>query len=139
MISLKEYWGKYATSSDITPEIRANAERLLNKVNRLIAEGEKKGVKFAFNAATNSQIGGSGNGGFRPQDCPIGAPQSAHKQGCAVDLFDPRNEIDHWLNDPHTMALIVELDIYMEAQIATIGWAHISIKAPRSGRRFFNP
>ena len=140
MISMKDYLGVYANSKDLTPERQANAQRLLKAVNSLIMQGMKDKILFLDNPRTKCQIAGEKNGGFRPQDCPIGAPNSAHKEGLAVDLYDPVGAIDRWLMDsPTAMKKYEELGLYFEAPASTIGWSHWSLKRPPSGKRFFIP
>lgn len=142
MISLAQYFGPHVKSKDLTPARRANADRLLKAVNRLMMEGIKCGIVFPTNKATGSQVSGETYGGFRPQDCPIGAPSSAHKEGLAVDIYDPTGAIDTWLMESKEARAIFEnplVNMYFEHPSATIGWSHWSIKAPLSGKRFFFP
>lgn len=142
MISKADYLGVHVKSKDLTPERLANIDRLLKAVNRLIQEGMKCGVIFPVNKATNSQVAGETYGGFRPQDCPIGAPKSAHKEGLAVDLYDPKGEIDTWIFESLEAKEIYEnplINLYFEHPSATLGWCHVSLKKPASGKRFFFP
>ena len=98
------------------------------------------GVEFLVNPKTKSQVSGETNGGFRPQDCPIGAPLSAHKNCQAVDIFDPVGKIDDWLNNSKVAReAIKELDMYFEDKSATVGWSHWQTRKTNSGRRFFLP
>lgn len=141
MISMADYFGKYGKDhKDVTPARYANAQRLLTKVNSLMAIAMVNGIEFPVNPNTKTQISGVTNGGYRPQNCPIGAPNSAHKQCLAVDIFDPKGEIDEWLNNSkEAREAIKDLDMYFEAMSATVGWSHWSILKPASGRRFFSP
>lgn len=141
MISIEQYFGKYGkTHKDAIPSRYANAQLLLVKVNKLMAIAMEDGVSFPDSPVTKSQVSGSENGGFRPQDCSIGAIHSAHKEGLAVDIYDPKGEIDDWLNNsPVARKAISELDMYFEVMSKTVGWSHWSIKRPASGRRFFQP
>lgn len=140
-ISLSDYFGTYtAKHKDVTVARYANAERLLRAVNRLMLLGVAEGVLFEYNPKTKSQISGEKNGGFRPQDCPIGAPQSSHKECLAVDLYDPVGKIDEWLQTSKEAKKIYEdLGLYFEHPSATIGWSHWQMRKPGSGRRFFLP
>lgn len=139
-ISKAQYLGTYAKSKDLTAERLANIDRLLTKVNHLMMIAMQDGVVFLDNPKTKSQVAGEKNGGFRPQDCLIGAPKSAHKEGLACDLYDPTGKIDKWLNTSKVAAkAIADLDMYFEAESSTIGWSHWSIKPPASKRRFFIP
>lgn len=141
MISISDYFGKYGKDhKDVTPACYANAQRLLIKVNSLMAIAMANGIEFPVNPKTGSQISGDANGGFRPQDCPIGATGSAHKRCMAIDIYDPKGDIDHWLNHtPEAREAIKDLDMYFEAMSATVGWSHWSILKPASGNRFFFP
>lgn len=137
MITLDQYVGPHADSEDWTPERRTNAKCLLVACNRLEELALADGVVFPDNPLTNSGVSGSRYGGFRPQDCTIGAPKSSHKEALAVDRYDPNSDIDDWC-----MANQDKLEacgIYIEHPSATAGWSHWTIKAPRSGRRVFFP
>ena len=133
----EQYFGKWLKSKDVTIEIIDNAKRLCAAVNRLISVMELTGFEFKINPITGTIVGGETLGGFRPQDCPIGAPLSAHKQGLAVDLFDPDNKIDSWLIGHQK--LLKDYGLYFEHPTATPRWSHWSIRKPRSGRLFFYP
>jgi hypothetical protein len=98
---------------------------------------EATGLRFTINPLTQSLVGGETLGGFRPQDCPIGAPQSAHKQGLAVDIYDPDNKIDNWIIG-HQQVL-KEFGLYFEHPTATPRWSHWTTRKPASGRRIFYP
>jgi hypothetical protein len=141
MISKAQYLGLYSTSPDLTPVRLANIDRLLKAVNRMMMQGIKEGVIFPTNKATGCQVGGETYGGFRPQSCTIGAKNSAHKEGLAVDIYDPLpGNIDSWLmQSKDAKKLYEELGLYFEHPSATIGWSHWSLKAPLSGNRFFFP
>lgn len=132
-----EYFGKWMFNRDATPERVNNAENLCAAVNRLIERMESDGVKFPINPHTRTNVSGESFGGFRPQSCAIGAPNSAHKEGMAVDLYDPDNAIDDWL-----IAHADDLDqfgLWFEHPDSTPYWSHWSIRKPRSGNRFFRP
>lgn len=140
MISMKDYLGPWANSADLTPARQANAQRLLSQVNSLMAVAMQDGVTFKVNPKTKNQISGEKYGGFRPQGCPEGSPKSAHKEGLAVDLYDPDGKIDEWLlKSPRAQQAIASLGLYFETGSATPGWSHWTIRPPASGRRFFNP
>jgi hypothetical protein len=140
MISKGQYLGLYSTSPDLTPARLANIDRLLIFVNRLMMIGIQEGVLFPINKKTGSQISGETYGGFRPQSCTEGALHSSHKEGQAVDLFDPAGNIDAWLQTSKAAkSLYEQLGIYFEHPDSTPGWSHWTIRAPLSGNRFFRP
>ena len=137
MIDYLEYVGKWASSPDLTEERKQNAILLLEACRKLEMEMLLDGVLFPDNPATGSGVSGQQYGGFRPQSCPEGAPHSAHKEGQAVDRYDPTNAIDAWLL-AHPDAL-VRHGIYIEHPDATKNWSHWSIRAPGSGKHIFLP
>jgi len=137
MITLSQYVGPHAASPDWTPERQENAERLLAACCALEVEMARGGVKFPDNPKTHSGVSGSTYGGFRPQDCPIGAPHSNHKEGRAVDRYDPDRTIDLWCM-AHLDRLQVH-GIWIEHPDATVGWSHWQSVPPQSGNRVFRP
>lgn len=135
MILIEDYFGKWECSPDATPERVENAKVLLSKVNPLLNRAFDSGVQLHINPNTKTHVAGNTYGGFRPQDCPQGAPHSSHKDGRAVDVFDPFNELDNWLTDK----LLEEFGLYRESPLATKSWCHLTDKAPGSGKRTFTP
>ena len=135
MITLDQYFGIYASHADAGPGMYAAAEAMLEKVNALLDKAQSSGIQPEVNPNTNSQVSGEFNGGFRPQDCPVGAAKSSHKQARAVDVFDPHNALDGWITDD----ILVEFGLYREHPDDTPRWCHLSDKAPGSGRRTFHP
>jgi hypothetical protein len=135
MITLDQYFGIYANHPDASAGMWAAAETLLDKVNALLDEAEAEGITLETNPHTGCQVAGETNGGFRPMDCPIGAPASSHKHARAVDVYDPRNELDAWVTD----TILTSYGLYREAPESTLHWLHLTDKAPGSGKRTFNP
>ena len=135
MITVQQYFGPWIFHEDATPQRMIDANVLVDKVNGLTEELELMGVKFPINPATGSQISGQTYGGFRPQSCPQGAPDSSHKQGQGVDIYDPKNEIDDAITDQ----LLITHDLYREHPSATISWSHWTTRAPHSNNRTFFP
>lgn len=131
MITLQQYFG----SLEHTDDHKKNAELLLNRVNLLLSDAVKYGVILKENPKTKSLISGEQWGGFRTQACTIGAANSAHKQAMAVDVYDPVNALDGWLDD----FKLTKYDLFREHPDSTVGWCHLSTKPPKSGRRTFLP
>lgn len=130
-ITLEEYFNGF----DHTQEHTESAAELLKRVNALIKYAIECGVKVAVNKKTGCIISGEKYGGFRPQDCPIGAPKSSHKIAKSVDIYDASGSLDAWITD----AILVKFDLYRENPDHTAGWCHLSTHAPKSGRRTFIP
>lgn len=137
MITLAQYFGPWLTHKDATDSAKKNAAELLKRCAALESEMVSAGVVFRVNPATQSGVSGNTFGGFRPQSCPQGAPQSAHKTGEAVDRYDPDGKIDGWLiANPDALE---RHNLYIEHPSATNGWSHWSTRAPKSGKRIFFP
>mgnify|MGYP001187610921 FL=1 len=137
ILTLEEYVGPHAASPDWTEDRIKAAQVLVLAVNGLGDEMQAAGVYFPVNPYTGSRVSGKWYGGFRPQNCPEGAAHSAHKEGCAVDLADPKGELDAWLSD-HPDAL-ERHNLYRESPEDTLHWLHLSTRAPKSGLRTFKP
>ena len=137
MITIEQYFGPYIGHADVTVTRKANAVQLLVACGKLEEIMRLDGVTFRDSPTTHSGVSGEGNGGFRPQDCPIGAARSSHKEGLAVDRYDPDGNIDLWcMNHQQVLA---ECGIYIEHPSKTLHWSHWTIKAPGSGNRVFMP
>lgn len=144
MITLTQYFA----GKPHAPGLEAVADELLDKVNRLLAEAHDAG-EFGRPVCPNtgSEIsgskGGSGDGGFRLSTATTGAATSSHKEARAVDVYDPGGRLDEWLDQfEHGVgdnSKLAEYGLYREAPSATPGWCHLSTRAPKSGRRTFNP
>lgn len=144
MISVNEYFGRWV--HDAPDEHLKNARNLLEAVGKLIGYLIGQGITFPYNPNTHTLISGRQYGGYRPQSCPEGAPQSAHKQALAVDLYDPQGDIDDYLladyessQDAGKPSILERYGIYIEHPSKTISWSHWSIRAPKSGNRVFYP
>lgn len=140
MITVVDYFGDKIKHADCTEACLGNAHELLNRVNALLVRASQEGAyEDWIDPDTGTQISGSkggyGDGGFRLQSSSTGKPHSAHKQGMAVDVYDPHSSLDSWITDE----ILEEFDLYRENPTFTRGWAHLSSKAPGSGRRTYNP
>ena len=137
MITFNQYFGGWLEHPDATEERKENAETLLLAVAKLQNYAELDGVVFPANGSTSSQISGSTYGGFRPQSCCQGSAKSAHKEGQAVDLYDPHGYIDEWCMA--NLDKLEECGIYLESPMSTYGWSHWGTRRPCSGKRVFYP
>ena len=133
MISLADHVGFWKDSKDWDNRSKSNAIELLKRVNLML---DTYG-NVPINVTTNSQVSGQKYGGFRPQSCTEGAPSSAHKEGRAVDIYDPKDALDKWLtNNPEKL---ISFNLFREHPSATSGWCHLTTRAPNSGKRTFYP
>jgi hypothetical protein len=62
---------------------------------------------------------------------------SKHKTGQAVDIYDPKDDIDTYLSQHPE--LLEELGLWAEHPSKTHTWSHLQNVAPKSGNRFFYP
>lgn len=136
-MTVEQYFGPWIKHPDATPKRKDHAARLMLAVARLEAHAVADGVVFRINPKTGSGVSGTQYGGFRPQDCPEGAPGSSHKDALAVDRYDPIGEIDAWCL--RNLDVLELCGIYIEHPSETCGWSHWTIRAPKSGRRVFFP
>ena len=143
IISTADYFGKWIDHKDATPEIKQDAEAFLRDVNELLQDALNGGVSLVINPHTGNYVSGQTYGGFRPQDCKQGAPQSSHKVGRGVDVYDPHNDLDGWLcvyeAGGGANNKLKHFGLYREAPEDTVGWLHLTNRAPKSGKQTFNP
>ena len=135
MIFMADYFGPWAGHKDATDQVKVDAYNLLEKVNNLLDEAARCMIDLDDNPSTGSLVAGSTYGGFRPQDCPQGAPNSSHKMGRGIDIYDPKNALDNWITD----AILERHGLYREAPLATTHWCHLTDRPPHSGKRTFQP
>lgn len=137
-LTVDDYFGKYAAHADATSEKRRTSARMLDKVNAALLLAEQDGVKLHFNPITGCHIGGSGNGGFRPMDCPIGASSSKHKSAEAVDIYDPERQLAAWAlaNEARLKAIGI---LAIEDPRWTPSWVHFQVVGVPSGHFAFVP
>lgn len=144
-ITVDDFFGKYGDHPDATSSRRRAAARWLDQVNVALLLAEKDGVRLRVNPVTRSYIAGSGNGGFRPLDCPIGAAKSGHKMllvdgvlRVALDGYDPEQELSAWsrANEARLEAIGV---LAMEDPRWTPTWCHWQNYAVPSGRFCYVP
>lgn len=135
MLTQEDYFAAYSGHPDITDEIRINCGELLVKVNALLEDCISLGWKPLVNPATGTLISGTKNGGWRPPESHVGAPDSSHKKGSGVDVADGDGTLDRLIDDE----LLEKHGLYREHPDDTLGWSHLTTRAPRSGRRTFKP
>lgn len=135
-ITVNDYFGdKHHSEEQMT-----NAVVLLGRVNTLLDEARgAKAYADAVDPDTGTNIsgsrGGAGDGGFRLQNSTTGAPNSAHKDAKAIDVYDPDGSLAFWVTD----AILSRHGLYRESPEFTPGWEHYSTKSPRSGKRTYSP
>lgn len=140
MITIEQYlMGRESIYPDeYTPEIKANAEMTVSKVNALLEWLKGEGLPLEKN-----KQGSLVNSGWRPPQIngqtKNAAPKSKHMTGQACDLYDPEGDIDAMLMSGIGQAKLAEIGLWMENPAATKGWSHVQTIPPRSGQRTFYP
>ena len=137
MITYQQVVGPWISHKDLTQARKDNIYKLLGFCARLEEKMLSNGVVFLINQTTESGISGKLYGGFRPQSCPVGAPRSNHKEGLALDRYDPDNKIDNWCMD--NLGVLEECNIWIEHPDKTDRWSHWQCVPPKSGNRVFYP
>ena len=137
MITIDQYFGTWTDCDDATEERKQNARLLLHACAALQFFAERDGVEFPDNPHTGCGVSGQTYGGFRPQECTQGAPHSSHKEGLAVDRYDPDGKIDAWCMSH--LDLLESCGIYIEHPADTPRWSHWTTRRPGSGNRVFRP
>lgn len=136
MITIEQFFmGRDKTyASELTDEIKANAQETVRRVNKILAR---------FYAAYPKAHTRGVNSGWRPPvinaNTKNAAVKSHHMTGKAVDIGDDDELLDTWLMSSEGQKALVEIGLWMESPKATPRWAHLQIVPPRSGRRVFIP
>lgn len=137
---LTDYFGAHIGTAP--SEHYSNASALLSKVNVVLAAFVADGGKLHIDPDTGTLIsgakGGSGDGGYRLATSATGAPNSRHKSGQAVDVYDPNRDLARWVmkNQP---LVHQQLGLSIERPEWTPNWVHFQSVPPGSGVFAFIP
>jgi uncharacterized protein YcbK (DUF882 family) len=72
--------------------------------------------------------------GITPDKVPMG---SQHLKGNAVDIYDPKQELQKWcITNEKELATV---GLWVEDFSSTPNWCHFQLVPPKSGKRFFKP
>lgn len=110
----------------LTSGQRANLDRLCLAVSEL---ERLMGVEFVVTSGLRSE-----------QDqmrINPAAKFSAHLTGEAVDVADKDGKIYDFCVD--NIEEIIRIGLYLENRLYTPNWAHLTVRKPKSGNRFFIP
>jgi len=136
MISFEQYFGFKLPLAPV--EHRENAIDLLLKVNALLeyaASDPTCGWNWPVDPDTGCCIsgtkGGGGNGGYRLENSKTGTAHSKHKQGRAVDVYDPGNRLDKYLTDE----ILERFQLWRERPEMTEKWCHLQSIITLTGKR----
>lgn len=129
MITPAQFWkGRDIEYADeLTPDIRANAEITIQRVNELLALAGRSDVEVAS--------------GWRPQEVndatANAAGHSKHLTGEAVDIADHDRSLATWVAD--NLEQLDACKLWCEDFRWTPTWVHFQTLAPKSEKRIFIP
>jgi uncharacterized protein YcbK (DUF882 family) len=134
MIVLKELLGsaKYET---LSADIQGNLMILLERINKIRdAYGKPMTVTSGLRTMEDHLRIYREKGITDINRIPM---KSRHLYGQAVDISDPKQELQKWCLA--NVKLLEEVGLWMEDFSATPNWCHFQVVAPGSGNRFFKP
>jgi len=108
----------------VTEEMAVNMARVWFRVNQLIAE---------YPAQLAPPLVSSGYRPGKYNTLAHGAAKSTHLTCEAVDVADPGNKLDEWLDQ--NPSKLVDSNLWREDPASTSGWVHLDIR-PRPTRTF---
>lgn len=140
MISFKEVTGDI-TLADIPIAHQQNIQELLKRAN-VVREKWGKPMRVTSGYRTQqdhlriySEINARRTKqGLEPLKVPM---SSKHLSGQAIDISDPRGELQQWLMK--NADVLLTQGLWCESFDHTLTWVHFQIVPPRSGKRFFIP
>lgn len=113
-------------SYELTPEIKANIDILLERINKV---RDAYGIPMVVTSGLRSE---ADQIRINP-----GAPKSKHLIGAACDIEDKDGALRDWIL--LHMDLMEEVGFWFEAFDRTVGWVHFQVEPPHSGKRVFIP
>jgi len=138
-ISLKEII-KTADFNKLDKQTQDNLMVLLERINKIRTAYNKpmivtSGLRtMEDHLRIYKQIAERNNVPFDQSKVPMG---SQHLKGAAVDISDPKQELQKWVKD--NIQLLEEVGLWCEHFDYTSNWVHFQCHPPKSGNRFFKP
>lgn len=134
MIKMSEIL-RSAKLEDQSKEIQGNLGILLERVNKVRAAYGKPMIVTSGLRTMEDHLRIYREKGITDQSkIPM---RSRHLFGQAVDISDPKQELQQWILKNEK--LMEEIGLWFEDFSATKNWVHMQIVPPASGRRFFKP
>ena len=133
-ISLKELI-KDTNFSSLDKDLQGNLMTLLERINRVRdAYGKALIVTSGLRTKEDQIRIYKAKGITDMSKIPMG---SQHIKGGAVDISDPKKELQAWCLQNE--AVLEKIGLWMESFDATPNWVHFQIVPPKSGSRWFKP
>lgn len=134
MISMKELLDG-AKLQDLPSKSQENLLILLERINKVrTAWNKPMTVTSGFRTMEHHLEIYAKKGIKDPKKIPM---KSKHLYGEAVDIYDPKQELQRWCKKNEQ--LLIEVGLWMEDFSATPNWCHFQILPPKSGKRWFLP
>lgn len=116
-------------------DVQGNLMTLLERVNKVREAWGKAMVVTSGLRTPEDQLRIYKEKGITdPKKVPMG---SMHLKGAAVDVLDPKRELQAWCKTNEKM--LESIGLWCESFDATENWVHFQCIAPKSGARFFKP
>lgn len=131
-ITLKELLMNKYQLKDQSPEIQGNLMTLLERINKVRdAYGKPMIVTSGLRSMEDHKRI------YAQKGITVIPMKSKHLYGQAVDISDPKQELQKWCleNTP----VLEQIGLWMEDFSASKNWVHMQIVPPASGNRFFKP
>lgn len=125
---------KGADLSKQDKEIQDNLAILLERINKVRAAYGKSMTVTSGIRTKEDQIRIYKAKGIPENKIPWG---SQHLKGGAVDISDPKKELQKWCSE--NVKILEDAGLWCEDFSATPNWIHFQITPPKSGKRFFMP
>lgn len=121
--------------SDIDHAVQINIEDLLIAVNIVrTAYGKPMLVTSGLRSMQDHLRVYASKGITDKSKIPM---KSAHLTGEAIDISDPKQELQSWILA--NIDILEAAGLWCEDFSATPNWVHFQIRPPKSGNRFFKP
>lgn len=136
MISKKELLSNQIDDIGLLePSIQENLNILLKKINVIRTAWAKPMIVTSGLRTMKHHLDIYARKGITdPNRIPM---KSKHLFGQAVDISDPKQELQKWCKQ--NISLLESTGLWMEDFSATKNWCHFQIVPPKSGNRFFMP
>lgn len=124
-VSMDEYLMGRVTLGELSPELVANANTIVPRVNMLLdAFGEYRSVSSGYRRPEDNKKAG-------------GAKLSNHMICAACDLVDVDGKLDAFCMA--NLQLLKNIGLWLEHPDSTPTWTHVQCVAPKSLNRVFKP
>lgn len=134
MITLKELL-KSKNFNSLPKEHQDNLMTLIERLSRVrVSWGKAMLVTSGYRSMEEHLAIYNRKGITDPNRIPM---KSRHLIGAAVDISDPKRELQVWCQN--NVSLLEEVGLWMEDFRYTPNWVHFQIIPPASGKRFFIP